>query len=802
MGTVYRAVDERLQRPVALKLLRSTSRREGHLSEARTTAALTHPNVAAVYEAGEADGLSFIVLELVRGQTLRERLKVPLSAPAALQFLLQLASALEAVHGAGYVHGDVKPENAMVADDGGLKLLDFGLAISGADPAPVPRRGTHGYLAPEVEEGAQPSTRADVYAFGRVAEEVLAAVSPQSALSAVRTLARACVDPDPSRRPAEGAVLVSSLRSLSARTSRARLVTAAAVMGLVLAGGALLLSRRDRRPRLAPPPVAQRVFSMAQDVRSERAELSPDGQQLAISGDPGLVIHNLKEGTSRTVALPEDLGASDFAWLPDGKTWILSCPVEDGMGLVRYSEVDGRRELMAKGTFYILRLSPDARTLVALDPTPRIHLFDLVQGSHRTVDLPPEQLPFSFAFSPDSQDLAYVSLRGASTKEPLSLFLHHLADGRTQKVYQHPGAVDGNSYGAIAWLPDGRLAFTFTGHPQRTGTVGYLLERPSADSPAAAPIQLFAIPGVSIRSLTASITSNRLAYLTTSEQADVYWGDLSKPHEGELPLVNLTQNDADELAVGFVSPQTLLYRSDETGVSHAYLKTLEGADQREAVPGAEFLEPGPLSTSGRLLFWRPTKGDHAELVEISGSAPRTLTPVRGGFPASHPFKKSLMTSSCGRRLCVGGWERDGELEVVWFDWSEAKLVGSLRLREDPRRARGIALMEETQKAYLTLRIGPLYELDLTSGSARTVPLEAGCYANGLTVLPQQLLTFYVCMKGGEGLVEVDPVTAGVRWLAHRPGQKGTLLMTDGHSRVTMTLRNFVSKAWWLDVPAQ
>src|SRR5262249_44622573 len=130
-GQVFRAIDGKLHRRVALKVLRPerTADAPRFLSEARAAAALSHPNVVAVFDVGEAEGRAFIAMELIEGILLSEHVGSP-SASLGLKmaWLLDVALALGAAHKAGLVHRDVKPQNVMVTHEGAVKILDFGLA--------------------------------------------------------------------------------------------------------------------------------------------------------------------------------------------------------------------------------------------------------------------------------------------------------------------------------------------------------------------------------------------------------------------------------------------------------------------------------------------------------------------------------------------------------------------------------------------------------------------------------------------------------------------------------------------------
>jgi eukaryotic-like serine/threonine-protein kinase len=198
MGVVYRAEDENLRRPVALKVLppdviANEERRMRFLREARAAAAIPHPNIATIYEIGEADGVVFIAMELVEGATLRGRLgKGPLTIKDSLDIVLQIAEGLARAHRSHIVHRDLKPENVAITPASHVKILDFGLAklllendgadghhltrvqtISGEKTEPGRILGTTSYMSPEQARGEVVDARSDIFSLGSVLYEMV-----------------------------------------------------------------------------------------------------------------------------------------------------------------------------------------------------------------------------------------------------------------------------------------------------------------------------------------------------------------------------------------------------------------------------------------------------------------------------------------------------------------------------------------------------------------------------------------------------------------------------------------------------
>jgi eukaryotic-like serine/threonine-protein kinase len=216
MGIVYRATDEKLRRQVALKVLPDSfgedeDDRRRFLREARSAAAVTHANMATVYEADEADGHVFIAMELVEGETLRARLEKGLSFAEIVRIAKKIARGLGRAHEGGIVHRDLKPENVMISRRGEVKILDFGLAKlrdeQGANVSVLGRAdteanlshagrlvGTPAYMSPEQARGEPVDARSDIFAFGILLYEMLARKRPFEGKSLIALMLAASRD--------------------------------------------------------------------------------------------------------------------------------------------------------------------------------------------------------------------------------------------------------------------------------------------------------------------------------------------------------------------------------------------------------------------------------------------------------------------------------------------------------------------------------------------------------------------------------------------------------------------------------
>jgi Tol biopolymer transport system component len=362
MGEVYRATDTNLARQVAIKVLPASMATDAERltrfdREAKTLAALSHPNIAAIHGLERTDRLTALVLELVEGPTLVERIaEGPIPVEEALSIAKQVAEALEAAHEQGVIHRDLKPANIKVRPDGTVKVLDFGLAkVVTAEPGaigsalshsptlttPAQTRagvvlGTAAYMSPEQARGKAVDRRTDIWAFGVVLYEMLTGqrlfkgdevgdvlaniIKDEPNLdrvpAGVRPLIQRCLEKDPRKRLRDIGDIDLLLNAPLPARPRQRSWIWPAVSALLLAAvvGLFLYARR------APPARESLRFEVSTPgAPAQMFALSPDGRHLAfITGNPlQLWVRSMDALESRV--LPGTEGASFPFWSPDGQ---------------------------------------------------------------------------------------------------------------------------------------------------------------------------------------------------------------------------------------------------------------------------------------------------------------------------------------------------------------------------------------------------------------------------------------------------------------------------------------------------
>jgi serine/threonine protein kinase len=374
MGDVYRAHDARLRRDVAVKvlpesLMRDSERMRRFEQEARAIAALSHPNVVAVFDTGTHDGVLYVVSELLEGESLRDRLKTgSIASRKAVEYAVQVADGLAAAHDKGIVHRDLKPENLFLAA-GRVKILDFGLAklerkdltsvataavTAGGevDTAAGVVMGTAAYMSPEQVRGQSVDHRSDIFSFGAVLYEMLTGKHAFTGESSVETMnailkedpapidtaemkvspglegiVRHCLEKNPAERFQSARDLAFALANLPGTEStaavgssfppRKRLWWAWVAAAMVLVAVAALVF--SLKPRATPRDRLE--FAIPLKGEASWVALSPDGRTLTfVSPDESTgenMLNVQRVGSSAVTVLPGTEGASYPFWSPD-----------------------------------------------------------------------------------------------------------------------------------------------------------------------------------------------------------------------------------------------------------------------------------------------------------------------------------------------------------------------------------------------------------------------------------------------------------------------------------------------------
>lgn len=509
MGEVYRAVDTRLDREVAVKVIlgglaADPAKAARFEREAKILAAMDHPNLLAIHDVGREGDLAYLVTELLEGETLRDKLAGgPLDVRSALRIALQIAFGLAAAHDRGIIHRDLKPSNVFVTRDMHVKILDFGLArleavddrpasqVSEAPTAEGPTRpgvvlGTSGYMSPEQVRGRAVDVRSDIFALGILLYEMLSGRRPFSGSSnadmlaailtanppplsktnrpvppALEEVIRRCLEKDPEMRfQSARDVLVALEVCASGDSSTISRVHApgrpiawrwvAAVAGAVAAVVALtvwmgLHAREGRLPAFEP-----RQVTYSPGLETSPA-VAPDGNSVAYSAQDDLWVADRRGGAP--LRLTTDGLSNDCpAWFPDGSALLYASKRGGRDGIWKISRFGGAPSLIV----------PDARSPAVSPDSTRVAFARLEAGQSTRIWVADLGAPLNArrltgdadgvwdhahpSWSPDGRTLCY--------NDQNDLWLVPAAGGRASKLTSDD-APDCNP----AWSPDGRHVY-------------------------------------------------------------------------------------------------------------------------------------------------------------------------------------------------------------------------------------------------------------------------------------------------------------------------------------------------------
>jgi Tol biopolymer transport system component len=522
MGEVYRARDAKLDRQVAIKVLPARMSNDPEAlarfeREARAVAALSHPNILAIHDFGEHEGTAYAVMELLAGETLRERLaEGALPVRRALDFAAQIAQGLAAAHAKGIVHRDLKPENVFLTKDGRVKILDFGLARqvspeSGSDTKSPTAAGvtgagavlgTVGYMSPEQVRGLPADHRCDVFSFGAVLYEMLSGRRAFERGSAVETMmailkedppafsesgpavppfleriVHHCLEKNPEDRFQSARDLAFDLASPTGASGVSRDTAAVAAVGAIgpgrraltvgrlaalfaaVAAGALLgasVMARLRRPVEAEPI---RVRALTFSGRDLEPSASPDGRLIAFTssrdGISRIWIKQLVGGGEAPLTTGPDRSAR---FSPDGSSVLFLRNLGATQALYRIGLVGGEPRKLADDVAEADwaadgRRVAFVRAAAAPERVSTLAILDTGSGVETIVAREHGKEIQDPRWSPDGRGIAFAAGDPEAHVAGWHLVLVDV-ESRKQRVLGAPGP--SSPLGGIAWSGEGK----------------------------------------------------------------------------------------------------------------------------------------------------------------------------------------------------------------------------------------------------------------------------------------------------------------------------------------------------------
>jgi len=492
MGVVYRADDLQLGRAVALKFLPEELAKDPQAferlhREARAASALNHPNICGTYEVGEYQGQPFLVMELLRGVTLREKInKKPVDSAPLINLGIQIADALDAAHSKGIIHRDIKPANVFVTETGVVKILDFGVAklvparlrggsmgtSSGSTNTGLGDEsltqsgalvGTVAYMSPEQARGERLDGRTDVFSLGVVLYEMAtgrqAFTGETTAVIFDAILNRSpapplhlnpilpeeldrcinkCLEKDSDLRYQSAAELRADLKRLKRDLGAGRLrvrrprsrfwpIAAGAALLALLVGGVVVAKfgwLRGGRSSQQEPRLRELTSNSADNPVLDAA-ISPDGKYLAFTDTSGVHLELISSGETHGLVLPADMIPRGINWFPDGARLVISA---------------SSRKVM----------------------TPSLWSASILGGAPRRIRDTADQ----GSISPDGSSVAFLA--GKSARE---IWTMRIDGGEPRRVVTAP---DGVSFAKIAWSPDGRRLLYSGWRHEPNGSEGFI----------------------------------------------------------------------------------------------------------------------------------------------------------------------------------------------------------------------------------------------------------------------------------------------------------------------------------------
>ncbi|HKD06720.1 MAG TPA: protein kinase, partial [Bryobacteraceae bacterium] len=694
IGEVWSARDTELDRFVALKFLRAETASELDsaqiVREARAASALNHPNIVTIHEVVLHEHCSAIVMELVRGSSLAKFRGASLPVDEIRSIGAQVAKALAAAHSNGIIHGDIKPENIMLRDDGYVKVLDFGLArrlaIETTTASHGPVFGTLRYMSPEQATGGPLKPASDVFSFGLALFELatgrraFADESPLDALratltqdapapssvdsrvpAALNSLILAMLAKDPATRPSAAEVarqLDKMQRPQPAPRRRFWLAALVTSLVAIVFAGWFVFARQD-----SPQFANLRIQPLTSQAGWEASPaFSPDGKSIAFTWTerldipPQLYVKQLNDSGPVKLTDSHSEGIiGPLAWSPDGK-WIAfkrEYKVSSGALFAIPSSGGKEKKILDVKNPYLSTLidwSPDGLQLAFSEKVPEsellaVYLLNLRTGQTRKLTSPPPEDfgDYNPKFSPDGRSIAFRRVGGFWSDD---VYTVPVAGGEPRRITWERRGVWGH-----AWTADGKSLIVSC---QRGTTIFGLWRFPLA--PNSRPERIIQ-GGVDAITPDVNWKTKRLTWVNQTQDVDIY---RIRAAGGEPPvkLIASTLRDQDG---AYSSNGQIAFVSDRSGSREIWLALADGAGQKRVTnfngPDVGGLQWSP--EGDRLAFYARDQG-HSDIFILDcdaasmqcGNPKRVISGSRAEVPSWSADGKSLYFASDR----TGGWE--------------------------------------------------------------------------------------------------------------------------------------------------
>ena len=708
MGEVYRARDTRLGREVAIKIIAGRVAQDPQSlrrfeQEAKAVAALSHPNILAIHDFTTENGISFAVMELLRGESLSERLgRERLSWRKAVEIAAAVADGLGSAHSQGIVHRDLKPANIFLTNDGHVKILDFGLAKSDrfresgsvskfdTDTQPGVGVGTIGYMAPEQVSGAAVDARTDIFALGCVLYEMLSGERAFQRSSAGETLAailrdeprdisesgirvpaalvtivRRCLDKNPDQRFQSARDLAFDLQEVSSSSSPSQPTGTSplrfaprSVVYISIAATCLVIGFTIRGfLNAGHVPGARRTFmhlTFGQGLQMHPS-LSPDGKTFVFvsdaSGHPAIYLQRV--GGQTQLKLSNDAQASDTqpAFSPDGAYIAFRSDREGGGIFLMGATGESVRKLTDFG--YNPAWSPDGSEIVLcsdrVDLNPAVKtgngslwIVTVQTGRVRLLTKHDSAQP---SWSPHGHRIAFWAAGNNGQRDIWTILAHDAHPDQTIVRVTDDPPLDWNPI----WSPDGKYLYFGS---ERDGTMN--LWRVPMDEKSGKPTGVpepLSLPGKFAAHFTAARTTNAIAFTSISSTYDIARYDFDPVTAAITSRPSVVFGGSFYFTVFNVSPDgKLIAFSSRAGQEDVFVANSDGSDVRQLTNDPERDRVPSWSPDGKLVYFYSVRGTpnwETWSIRPDGSGLRqiTRTPPEIGylmFPRSSPDGSSLL----------------------------------------------------------------------------------------------------------------------------------------------------------------